>query len=756
MLMDAYLPDDRDRARSLHEYGKPILEMRPPDARRKADALVAATNVNRASLLEERFIVDGTLWTGLVDGISPLDETRSAAWLPVTLLTVLAYGGANPTGAATGAWRDAADRLRRTCVLECDQIAVELVDGDRVVAASEPQARWLPGEVLAVRHSAKASHGDIAPAVQAMLDRQDLLKDLRLVLGALAGHENPTAEQIGAALERAEIDAQAFADVYNQWAGRISFMLDRIRPVLVLFGIRNDGLEAATDLERLTEWLTRNLPRWSAQDVISAARRSRDDRAMGEAAWRTLGERAQLPAWNDALASLGDRYVPVENHRAGEQTRAHLEEAKPLLRALARHVAVEADDPELFHRIEEVSQNLETDSDWATRWWEVPFGPVLDVLRAGCARIPGIERHLEVIEKVSTIDELRAVFQRRSVEIDPDPYETAGRNQVRLTDMRVQLRDVYRAWVEIRASAGARPSPPAPLARLDATAYLRLWSEHELIEQSLRAIMDDEFVAACEGCVSLEAIRRQLGLTPEAAEARRRERHQQEQEAARRRRTFDVAGTPFEVGTTSYRALFDRLDNLPAPEGPRASKDEFTPLTRARPSGGRSDGGGKGGSKPTLRRPPPDLRDLAGIVGEIHAFRFLRAKFGKDVVTQDAWVSEIRLKVLPRVEGEPDNTSDSHGFDFQFRDHRRKWHVEVKATIADDPQFDLGISEIKAANRLARERGGRWRILRVRNVLSEQPGFDWLPNPFEEDYRKHYRLHSGGMRVSYTRRRKAQ
>lgn len=136
----------------------------------------------------------------------------------------------------------------------------------------------------------------------------------------------------------------------------------------------------------------------------------------------------------------------------------------------------------------------------------------------------------------------------------------------------------------------------------------------------------------------------------------------------------------------------------------------------------------------------------------MHAYRFLRAKFGSDVVTRDAWVSEIRLKVLPPVEGEPDDTSDSHGFDFRFIHCRRKWHVEVKATMGDDPQFDLGISEIDTATRLARARGGRWRILRVRNALSDQPEFDWLPNPFEEGSSKLFRLHRGGMMVSYTRR----
>ena len=121
-------------------------------------------------------------------------------------------------------------------------------------------------------------------------------------------------------------------------------------------------------------------------------------------------------------------------------------------------------------------------------------------------------------------------------------------------------------------------------------------------------------------------------------------------------------------------------------------------------------------------------------------------------MTRDAWVSKIRLSVFPLVKGEPDNTSDGYGFDFQINHRGKKLHVEVKATTGDDQQFDLGLSEIEAAAQLARKRSRQWRILRVRKALSAQPEFDWLPNPFEEGFKKKFRLYRGGMMVSYVRR----
>ena len=65
----------------------------------------------------------------------------------------------------------------------------------------------------------------------------------------------------------------------------------------------------------------------------------------------------------------------------------------------------------------------------------------------------------------------------------------------------------------------------------------------------------------------------------------------------------------------------------------------------------------------------------------------------------------------------------------------------------------MGISEIEAASRLAGNRTKLWRILRVRQVLTASPQFDWLPNPFELDYRSLFRTDRTGPWVSYMRKR---
>ena len=741
-MAGVFLPDNRSRARALRDHGKHILEMEVQDATRVANALVSTSRVSRASDLEEEYTIDGARWRPTTAEAVPLDASKYS-WLPVVALSVAAHGGTNPAGATTTAWMNAAERIRRTRVVECNEIRTKVVQENKVVAESEPLSQWLPGDVLAVRQDLE-SHGDLAFAVQSMVNRQDILKDLRLVLGSLPP-EDVTQEEIEAALARAEIDAPAFADIRQRWLGDISSVADRIRPVLTLLGVSELGFEeATTDADRLAEWLSANVRDWHASDLLSAAQRSHDDRAMGLAAWRELGDVAQLPAWNAALEKLGARHELVENQEVSEQVQLHLEAATPLLQAFARHVAIAEDEPALFHRIEGVARAFRDDPGWSTRWWEVPFIAILGALIADYEVLTEVTPYVKLIEGLETVERLRERFDEEGIEV-VNPYEVAAKNERRLEEVLSEVQVLHQAWIESTGTSEGARLMPAVLP-LDETAYVSGWPEHKLLAMAVQRLGDGAFKDACAECLTLDAVRRHLDLTPQAIEKRRLALVARQHEEIRQRRTHDVAGQPFELGT-SYRDLFDRLSDLAPQMGQHASKDEFSVRADLR----KGSGGGSGATRNSRRRPSAEFTELVGVVGEMWAYQYLRSNFGEKVVTRECWVSEIRRSVLPSVEGEPNDISDGHGFDFRFNYRRTKWHVEVKATAGEDLQFDVGVTEIEAATRLAR-RGGKWRILRVRNALSEKPEFDWLPNPFEDEFKGYFRLHRGGMRVSYSRR----
>ncbi len=359
---------------------------------------------------------------------------------------------------------------------------------------------------------------------------------------------------------------------------------------------------------------------------------------------------------------------------------------------------------------------------------------------------------MEALEDAGSPKDLRAALEQRGVVLDCDPYETFRRNENRLEKEIGQVSDLHRAWLEV---SEAGPAPPRHEAsgspRMDSSEYLRNWSDAEVFEQALEALDDAEFSRRCDGCRAVDEARAKLGVTSQVVEQVRRKRLERQREEERAKRTFTIAGRPFEVGgRESYGDLLARLGTLPEPKGPSVKGDESTrlvppgrgPAPRHRPAPASP-----GRTSHLYSR--PHLPGLVGIVGEMHAYRYLRSEFGSDIVTAAAWVSENGLEVLPLAGGEKRDARDNHGFDFRFASDGITWRFEVKATTEDDTSFSLPPSEIRAATSLANRRRDRWRILRIRHALSDTPEIDLLPNPFETGFSDLFRLSSGGLNVRY-------
>ena len=761
-LNDVYLPDHSARTRSLREHGQPILAMRPEEARAPVGVRLHESGARRAAGLEERCFIDGRSDVQATAGAQTLDEAN-LNWLPIVLLTLAAHGGINPRGPATDAWLEAARRLERTRVHRCDSIRVELQDAGQTVAHSAPRAHWLSQDnvLLLCRDVARSGkYEEVAAAFQAMLQRQDLLKDLRLVLGSLTGSPRPTPSQINDALDRAEIDAEAVNDIRLRWDGTSHF-LDRIRPVVKLLDVPDTGLnDAATDTAVLAGWLSEKIPHWPAEELLAAARESHDDFEMGLRVWRVLGDVAELPKWNDALQALGEGYRPVENDRAEDQARRHLEEAARTLRTFARHVATTAPDgadgrARLFAAIDSASERVEWDDAWSLRWWEVPFSAVLGELHARYEEIPGVRLQLGAFEEARTIDEFKSALEKQGVALNPDPLEVARGNQERLHVAFRSVWEIYEAWL---AKEGAdSPVRGAPAISMKPSMYLDTWPEAEVLACATRTINNKKFSDVVNVCTTLDEMSVKLDISPESLERTRKSRRRQDRTKAREKRTFNVGGKPYEIdGPETYTTLFRRLKGLPQPVGPRANLDEITRLESVHPHRSSDSSGHEGRiwlakarAKPKTGQlyASPHLRELVGVVGEMHAFRFLQSKFNID---EHAWVSEFRTKVLPLRESETDETSDSLGYDFRFAYGGRWWCVEVKATTEDDTRFELASSQLAAANRIADSKDEQWRILRVRRALSEEPLCDWLPNPFDRGTAHGLRLRQGTVTVEYT------
>lgn len=749
---DAYLPDHAAHTRSLREHHQPIFAMWPKEARDEIGDLLHQKGARRASELEERCLVDGRPVADLAEASQEIEARLE--WLPVVLLSLAAYGGNNPRGPATGAWLKAKERLQRARVLLCNTIEVELLDANgESVAHSKPSAYWMPqDDTLLLNRDVATSglHERIAPAAQAMLERQDLLKDLRLVLGSLAGHPQPTHSQVEEALGRAEIDGFDVANIQGQCG--IGVLRNRIRPVLQLRGVSDDGLDDATDASGLTEWLSKNakIPEWPTEDLMAAARECCDDFEMGFKACEVFGDDAALPKWNEALAALGGEYQPVENHYAADQTTRHLMGAERSLRAFAKHVAMSPGvrgSAKLFSEISAVHEGFVMDPDWSRHWWTVPFRAVLGALRGRYDGIPEAEDHLGAFADADTLEQFRDALERQDIALEPDPLDDARVNERRVGRVFRRMWSVYQAWIA-KQGQDREHIDQAPTVDLDAKRYLCEWSEGEAFEHAKKRIDNQGFLNATDGCTTIDAMCERLGISRDDCEGAGRLPKGGESEPVR------IGDDDFVPGRDSYSDLFDRLDQLVLGPVYDLTKGLSAPTDPpvvvhpppAKPTPGPPPVGPR--KRRPIVHPPLHLPELVGIVGEMHAYRYLKSAFE---IGKFGWVAQFRTKVFPVGSDERDTTDDSLGYDFEFRHPDGKiWCVEVKSTTGEGTSFDVTAGELAAARRLAGSKEKRWRFLRVRKAFSNQPEFDWIPNPFEPAGR-FLQLRQGSMTVDYRR-----
>ncbi|KDN86993.1 DUF3883 domain-containing protein [Kitasatospora cheerisanensis] len=234
------------------------------------------------------------------------------------------------------------------------------------------------------------------------------------------------------------------------------------------------------------------------------------------------------------------------------------------------------------------------------------------------------------------------------------------------------------------------------------------------------------------------------GLTQEDLDRARDSAAQARAERVRRQRVITFAGTEFDVAAGDFTELVEALERMVAQDpGSVRGRRSFAVLQEPRAPRRRGAAGPArpGGFAAADRGLSAAQREAIGFVGEWIAYRWLRENH--PTTTEDSWMSANRRNVFPGAPGD-----DTLGYDFSVGTGRHPLLFEVKATQGDGGDFELGPSEVKAAQRYCGS--DRWRILAVTNVLDPAAlRVDVLPNPYGPRGRGRYREEGGALRFSY-------
>ncbi len=178
---------------------------------------------------------------------------------------------------------------------------------------------------------------------------------------------------------------------------------------------------------------------------------------------------------------------------------------------------------------------------------------------------------------------------------------------------------------------------------------------------------------------------------------------------------------------------------------PLSSKANLKKIQSAKNQRSRQEG--RKTSKFSGRYSPSEKTDLIGKLGEIVVYHWLRYRLPKQDINA-AWRSMNACPITGR-EG-----SDSLGYDFEVSYNNQTWQLEVKSSLRDPCEFELGESEVRAARDAAKFRSGKkYKIAYVSNLSeSLDTSIEILPNPMSEEGDFVLSLLGQGIRFGFNRK----
>ncbi len=329
----------------------------------------------------------------------------------------------------------------------------------------------------------------------------------------------------------------------------------------------------------------------------------------------------------------------------------------------------------------------------------------------------------------------RLVESPPDVKLDVDLMEARAANAVTLREFWSKFAPLLSAWV--RATDGtvavtvrqAWLSPEATRDGCLAQAKAAGWLDFRLLDDGQVAHWLTDAGVWPEGRTP-DANPAAWGISLESVLSSEERSKAERAEQALRRTQVDFAGNKVSALAEGYAriaaAVEEAARHAPSLAHIPTGDAELAPIDPVRPSGGPGGSGSKSPPKSPENSMSEEQKLAVGLIGEAWAREWLRRRYGLESVGENIWVSRYRDAVLNTTGG-----SDGLGYDFVYATKSRSYYFEVKASTGDPLRFELGPTEIFAAQRYRADREHQYRILYLANV-GDPVRMRWLllPNPF--------------------------
>jgi hypothetical protein len=762
-----FIPDAlRAGAGGLDQFDLPVLAIEPPDARRLASVLSEAFGEGAALASELELVpyVEGQKWR-----LAPAQRMRDSTldWVIPLVLTVAAYSGARTKGTGSRRFRELVDWFRAAEVEWTQGLTVSLTHGGRSLAKPVVAALWLPaaGRLL-VSNACQKEPRLLADALATMLDRDDLEVALAHCLDSLTSLE-PDDDEILEGLKRLKLTEGHYSEVRALWRGDLGRVLRLIAPLVALLRPEADSsrlLELDTEEGLVSELDRLSDARFSGKGLLELARECPDAFQFGYEAHARYGLKGGLPDWNAALKQHDERVV--KNPNAQIEFAQHLRALRPLLRAFLAALIKKGKSDARFGDVAAELEAIGCPDEIASRHWTVPMRAAVEACTPLLKMCGASGEQIAQLGSAENIDECERYLRGLHVDTTKDPALLHQANAQKIAMVARRFAEIGLAWaVKERLVSASNwqeraTSSTAALTELLATdGYLRELTEEDIINV-LRALPHESEANLVWDALSsihrIEALISTLKLEPgdlESAAARLEALKVAQEE---RKRQVEVCGRPFQNRETNLGALWAHICSAIPDKGLleiaklQVSDEAVLEDVVARsPRGSRK----RSQNEPSDVHPrlSKSMEELIGLSGEIHAYRFLQAAYGAQRVGPSCWISGNSLHVFPG-----NASDDAKGCDFILEIEGKTYHIEVKASLAEDESFRLGSSEIRLAvdmsKTIRRRQKQHFKILHVLNALSKRPKFRVLPNPYDQRYEGRFFIEEADARIRYISR----
>lgn len=329
----------------------------------------------------------------------------------------------------------------------------------------------------------------------------------------------------------------------------------------------------------------------------------------------------------------------------------------------------------------------------------------------------------------------RLVESPPDAKLDADLMEARAVNGARLRDFWSKFAPLLSAWVrapDSKAAASVRQvwmSPEATRESCFAQAKAAGWLDFRLLDEGQVAHWLTSAGVWPEG-KHPEPNPAAWGISPNSVLSSEERSKAERAEQQLRRTQVDFAGNKVSALAEGYAkiaaAVEEAARHAPSLAHIPTGDAELAPLDPVRQGGGPGGSGGNSPPKSPENSMSEEQKLAVGLIGEAWAREWLRRRYDLEFVGENIWVSRYRDAVLNTTGG-----SDSLGYDFVYATKSRSYYFEIKASTGDPLRFELGPTEIFAAQRYRADREHQYRILYLANV-GDPVRMRWLllPNPF--------------------------